>query len=213
MRRIVLVLAAVVLLVLTVGAQLCPASDTVPPRSCGTALLVIDVQNICASLSTPAEWTTVDGVQLDQKLVRVLAAARAAGIPIVYIQYIAPGYAIGNPQLDTVSAIAPLPGDPIVWKTEADSFQDTTLVSVLNAIGVHRLLLTGQATSVCVHATALGAVHNGYETWVIADAHAGLPSGKGLAYYNSMWPGLGVSVIESDKIDFAAYGCVTPPSS
>ena len=84
MRRIVLALVAVVL-VLTVGAQLCPASDAVPPRSCGTALLVIDVQNICASLSTPAEWTTIDGVQLDQKLVNVLAAARAAGIPIVYI--------------------------------------------------------------------------------------------------------------------------------
>jgi nicotinamidase-related amidase len=212
MRRIVLVLSAVVL-VLAVGAQLCPASDTVSPRSCGTALLVIDVQNICAALSTPSEWTTIDGVQLDQKLVRVLAAARAAGIPIVYIQYIAPGYAIGNPQLDTVSAIAPLPGDPIVWKTGADSFQDTTLASILAEIGAHRLLLTGQATNVCVHATALGAVRNGYETWVIADAHAGLGSGTGLAYYNSMWPGLGASVIESDKIDFAAYGCVTPPSS
>ena len=212
MRRIVLALVAVVL-VLAAGGQLCPASDAVPPRSCGTALLVIDVQNICASLSTPAEWTTIDGVQLDQKLVRVLAAARAAGIPIVYIQYIAPGYAIGDPQLDTVSAIAPLAGDPIVWKTEADSFQDTTLASILAEIGAHRLLLTGQATDVCIHATVLGAVHNGYETWVIADAHAGLPSGNGLAYYNSMWPGLGVSVIESDKIDFAAYGCVTPPSS
>jgi nicotinamidase-related amidase len=212
MRRIVLALVAVVL-VLTVGAQLCPASDAVPPRSCGTALLVIDVQNICASLSTPAEWTTVDGVQLDQKLVRVLAAARAAGIPIVYIQYIAPGYAIGNPQLDTVSAIAPLPGDPIVWKTGADSFQDTTLASILSEIGARRLLLTGQSTDVCVYATALGAVQNGYETWVIADAHAGLRNQNVLAHYNAMWPSLGASVIESDKIDFAAYGCVTPPSS
>jgi nicotinamidase-related amidase len=211
MRRVVLVLSAVVL-VLTVGAQLCPASDTVSPRGCGTALLVIDVQNICAALSTPSEWTTIDGVQLDQKLVRVLAAARAAGIPIVYIQYVAPGYAIGDPQLDTVSAIAPLPGDPIVWKTGADSFQDTTLVSVLSAIGAHRLLLTGQSTDVCVYATALGAVRSGYDTWVIADAHAGLPSGNGLAYYNAMWPSLGASVIESDKIDFAAYGCVTLPS-
>jgi nicotinamidase-related amidase len=212
MRRIVLGLVAVVL-ALAAGGQLCPASDAVPPRSCGTALLVIDVQNICASLSTPAEWTTIDGVQLDQKLASVLAAARAAGIPIVYIQYVAPGYAIGDPQLDTVSAIAPLAGDPIVWKTEADSFQDTTLVSVLSAIGAHRLLLTGQSTDVCVYATALGAVRNGYETWVIVDAHAGLGSRTGLAYYNSMWPGLGASVIESDKIDFAAYGCVTPPSS
>jgi len=212
MRRIVLVLLAVVL-ALAAGGRLCPASDTVPPRSCGTALLVIDVQNICASLSTPSEWTTIDGVQLDQKLVRVLAAARAAGIPIVYIQYIAPGYAIGNPQLDTVSAIAPLPGDPIVWKTGADSFQDTTLVSVLSAIGAHRLLLTGQSTDVCVYATALGAVRNGYETWVIADAHAGFRSRTDLAHYNLTWPSLGVSAIESDKIDFAAYGCVTPPPS
>jgi nicotinamidase-related amidase len=130
----------------------------------------------------------------------------------VYIQYIAPGYAIGNPQLDTVSAIAPLPSDPIVWKTGADSFQDTTLVSVLGAIGAHRLLLTGQSTDVCVYATALGAVQNGYETWVIADAHAGLRNQNVLAYYNAMWTSLGVSVIESNKIDFAAYGCVTLPS-
>ncbi|MEN6368809.1 MAG: isochorismatase family cysteine hydrolase [Thermotogota bacterium] len=211
MRQIVLALVAVVL-VLTAGGQLCPASDAVPPRSCGTALLVIDVQNICAALSTPSEWTTIDGVQLTEKLVNVLAAARVAGIPIVYIQYVAPGYAIGDPQLNTVSAIAPLPGDPIVWKTRADSFQNTPLASLLNGIGAHRLLLTGQSTDVCVYATALGAVRNGYETWVIADAHAGLRSRTDLAHYNSMWPSLGVSAIESDKIDFAAYGCVTLPS-
>ncbi len=211
MRRIVSMLVAGVL-VLAGGWQLRAASDAVPPGSCGTALLVIDVQNICVALSTASELTTIDGVQLVDKLVDVLAAARAAGIPIVYVQYVAPGYAIGDPQLDTVSAIAPLPGEPIVWKTVADSFQNTTLVSVLNEIGAHRLLITGQATNVCVFDTALGAVRNGYETWVIADAHAGLPSLTGLAYYNLTWPRFGVSVIESDKIDFAAYGCAASPS-
>jgi len=105
-----------------------------------------------------------------------------------------------------------LTADPIVWKPGADSFQDTTLASILNGMGARRLLLTGQATSVCVHATALGAVRNGYETWVIGDAHAGLPSRASLEYYNSLWPRLGVSVIESARIDFAAYGCATPAS-
>ena len=210
MRRLGWVLVVGVLL-LVGGGQLCAASDAVPPQGCGTALLVIDVQNICVALSTPSELTTIHGVQLVEKLVDVLAAARAAGIPIVYIQYVPSGYAIGDPYLATVSALAPQPGDPIVWKTTPDSFENTTLASVLNGIGAHRLLLTGQATDVCVIDTVRGAVRNGFESWVIADAHAGLRNPAGLEYYNSLWPSLGASVIESEKIDFAAYGCVTSP--
>jgi nicotinamidase-related amidase len=182
------------------------------PQGCGTALLVIDVQNICVANSTAAELTTADGAQLVDQLVTVLAAARAAAIPIVYIQYLPAGYAIGDPYLDTVSAIAPLPGDPIVWKTAADSFKNTTLTGVLGELGAHRLLLTGQATDVCVFDTALGAVRSGYETWVVSDAHAGVRTSGELAYYNSMWPTLGVSVIDSEQIEFAAYGCAAASS-
>jgi nicotinamidase-related amidase len=189
------------------GISACGNSSTAAPSGCSTVLLVVDVQNVYVSA---LDLTTIDGVQLVPQLVAVLAAARAAGIPIVYIQHRDPGYSVGDPLLDTASSIAPLPGEPVVWKSHASAFWDTELADVLAALGASRILVTGLATNGCVDATAQNAVRLGYDTWVIADAHSGGGSLGVLTYYNTSWPVLGMMVKNSEDIDFASLGCLGP---
>ncbi|MCX6093960.1 MAG: isochorismatase family protein, partial [Candidatus Bipolaricaulota bacterium] len=69
------------------------------------------------------------------------------------------------------------------------------------------LLIAGLATTGCVNATVCGAVQEGFETWVLIDAHSGGGSLDTLAYYNSTWPAVGATGIRSDAVDFAALGC------
>jgi len=201
---IVTILGAVLALL---GIPACGDSSTAAPSSCSTVLLVVDVQNVYVNT---LDLTTIDGVQLVPQLVTVLATARAAGIPIVYIQHRDPRYAPGDPLLDTVCALAPLAGNPIVWKSHGDAFWDTGLVDVLTSLGVGRVLITGLATTGCVDATAFGARRCGYETWVVGDAHSGGCGLDGLAYYNAYWLAAGITVVNSDDVNFAQFGCPGP---
>ncbi len=194
-----------VLALLAISA--CGNSSTAAPSGCSTVLLVVDVQS---AYINALDLTTIDGVQLVPQLVAALATARAAGIPIVYIQHRDPRYAPGDPLLDTVSALAPHAGDPVVWKTHQSAFWDTELAGVLAALGASRILVTGLATNGCVDATAQNAVRLGYDTWVIADAHSGGGSLDVLAYYNASWPVLGMTVKNSEDIDFASFGYPRP---
>jgi nicotinamidase-related amidase len=178
--------------------------------ACTTALLVIDVQNAYVPRTGLA---TVDGADLVTRLVAVLAAARGAGIPVIYIKQIEQRFANGNPLGDIVAAIAPLEGDPVIWKPTSDAFMQTELKNLLAGMGVHRVLLCGLATHGCVNETLYGAIGGAYETWVIADAHGDM-AGPGLeTYYNANWPILGVHVVPSTEIDFSQFSCVSPIAS
>jgi nicotinamidase-related amidase len=171
---------------------------------CSTALLVIDVQN---AYVPAGGLPTADGASLVERLVAVLARARAAHVPIVYVRHWEPRFADGNPLGDFVPAIAPQAGDPVIWKTMGDGFANTDLKSILTGLGVGRVLLTGLATHACVNETVFGALNGHYETWVLADAHGDVAGSALEAYYNAAWPTYGVHVAASGDIDFAAFGC------
>ncbi|MDD5264893.1 MAG: isochorismatase family protein [Candidatus Bipolaricaulis sp.] len=177
--------------------------------ACDTALLVIDVQN--AYVRT-LDLTTIDGIPLVDRLVEVIATARAAGLPVIYIQQRDPRFSVGSPDLAIPEAIAPRDGDPTIWKSHPDAFRATDLQATLVRLGTRRLLICGLATTGCVDATVFGAIQHTYETWVLADAHSGGGSLQTLAYYNSTWPVVGATVVRSDVIDFAALACAAPPS-
>jgi len=178
-------------------------------RACETALLVIDVQNVYVR---DLELTTIDGLQLVDRLMQVIAQARAAGLPVVYIQQRDPRFPTASWELAIADAIAPHEGDPIVWKSYPDSFRATDLQATLVQLGTRRLLICGLATTGCVDATVFGAIQNGYDAWVLADAHSGAGSLDALNYYNSTWPVVGATVVRSDAVDFAALACAAPPS-
>lgn len=126
--------------------------------------------------------------------VRITAAARAAGIPIVFtnVEY-QPGGADGGVFYRKVPALkvfdrgsplgafpavlAPQDGDIVITKRYASAFFATHLASTLTALGVDSVLIGGTSTSGCVRATALDACQHGFLPFVVRDAcgdrHAG----------------------------------------
>jgi maleamate amidohydrolase len=119
--------------------------------------------------------------------VQLLAAARQAGIPIIFtgVCYAAGGrdgglfykkiaalscFDAGNPLGDFPDVLKPRADELVVIKQYASAFFGTTLASTLRALNVDSCLITGLSTSGCVRATALDALQSGFIPIVIEDA-------------------------------------------
>jgi nicotinamidase-related amidase len=121
--------------------------------------------------------------------VRLLAAARAAAIPVLHtnVAY-TPGGADGGVFFRKVGALrlfergapggygdfaaglAPNPDEVVITKQYASGFFGTPLAATLTAMGVDTLLIAGVSTSGCVRATAVDACQNGFAPIVVRDA-------------------------------------------
>jgi maleamate amidohydrolase len=151
------------------------------------ALIVIDMARAYFEADAPlylgpdAAPATLASVQ------RVIAAARAAHVPIVFTEVrFQPGgrdggiffrkvgalacFEAGNPLGQFATGIEPLPGDVIVTKQYASAFFATSLASTLTALGVDTVLVTGVSTSGCVRATSVDACQHGFIPLVVRDA-------------------------------------------
>ncbi|MFD7730374.1 isochorismatase family protein [Kitasatospora phosalacinea] len=152
--------------------------DGTPPRLADATVVLIDYQN------TYREGVmALDGAE--QALAagaRLLAAARAAGAPVVHVVNDGgPGtpYDI-RAEIGAISApVAPTAGEPVVVKTFPDAFHDTELARVLAGFdgdGPQRdLVLAGFMTHMCVAFTAQGAFREGRRPTVVAEACATRP--------------------------------------
>lgn len=118
---------------------------------------------------------------------RVLGAARAARIPIIFtgVEY-EPGGANGGIFYRKVGALKvfekgsrlgeycdgmlPQPGEQLLLKQYASAFFGTPLAATLTAQGVDTVIVTGVSTSGCVRATALDACQHGFIPFVVRDA-------------------------------------------
>jgi len=118
---------------------------------------------------------------------RIVAAARAAGHPVVFTQVVlAPGAAdagwfgvkvpglvafeVGSPYAAFPSAPAPLPGETVVTKQYASAFFGSSLASTLRYLGVDTTITLGFSTSGCVRATTLDALQHGFRPLVAREA-------------------------------------------
>lgn len=110
-----------------------------------TALVVIDLQN-----------DVLDGcVRVDPVLAAtrtLLAGARAAGVPVVWVQHQGPGLERDTDGWRIHPALDPSPGEPVVAKSYRDAFADTTLRATLG--DADHLVLCGAQTDYCVRTTA-----------------------------------------------------------
>ena len=118
---------------------------------------------------------------------RVLAAARAARIPIIFtgVEY-EPGGINGGIFYRKVGALklfdkgsrageycngmTPQSGEPLLLKQYASAFFGTSLAAMLTAQGIDTVIITGVSTSGCVRATALDACQHGFLPFVVRDA-------------------------------------------
>jgi maleamate amidohydrolase len=148
------------------------------------ALLIVDFVVAYLDPASPLYAGVEDALASNERL---LAAARAAGIPVFFtnVEY-APGGADGGVFFRKVPALKlfergsslgafpeslqPIDGELVITKQYASSFFGTTLASTLTALGVDTLLITGLSTSGCVRATALDACQHGFLPFVVREA-------------------------------------------
>jgi nicotinamidase-related amidase len=175
-----------------------------------TAVLVIDVQNgvVGGAYERDAVVANVG---------TVVEKAREAEVPVVWVRHQSDNLAQGSEEWNIVPELSPGQSEPHVEKRYPDSFEDTTLESVLGDLGVGRLVVVGAQTDECVRSTLHGALVRGYDATLVSDAHTtedlsewGAPSPDlVIAHTNLYWgnheaPGRTAGTVEAKDVDFAA---------
>ena len=119
-----------------------------------TALLVIDVQNGVVEGAHERDAVVANVGSLVEK-------ARQEGVPVVWVQHSDEGLARGSYDWRIVPELTPGDGEPLVEKNYGDSFEYTTLETVLSGLGVGRLVVVGAQTDACIRSTLHGAFTRG----------------------------------------------------
>jgi len=129
-----------------------------------TALLVVDVQN----------GNTTGAVNRDavvSNVASLVEKARREEVPVVWVQHADDNLPRGSDEWRIVDELQPDESEPLVEKNYGDSFESTTLESVLADLDVGRLVVVGAQTDACIRATLHGALVRGYDAMLVSDAH------------------------------------------
>ncbi|QLQ35904.1 isochorismatase family protein [Micromonospora robiginosa] len=182
---------------------------TLPDRP-RTALLVVDVQN-----GVVAEAHDRDRVVAT--IAALVERARAAGVPVVWVQHRAEDLPAGSEPWQIVPELTRRDDEALVHKAYGDSFEDTDLERVLADARVGRLVVTGAQTDACIRSTLHGGFTRGYDAVLVADAHTtedlsaygAPPPAQVIAHTNLYWgfqsaPGRTAGTVEATDVDFAA---------
>lgn len=148
------------------------------------AVLIIDVVRAYLDKASPL-YAGVEAALASN--IRLVEAARVAGVPVVYTQVVyQPGmgdggvfyrkvpalkvFEAGSPMGEFPPEIAPRPGEVVVTKQYASAFFGTSLASTLRTMGVDTVVMGGFSTSGCVRASALDAMQHGFIPFVVREA-------------------------------------------
>jgi ureidoacrylate peracid hydrolase len=162
-----------------------------------SALVVVDMQNgflddagSMARLGLPVGHLRERSLPGTRRLV---AAARAAGVPVIWTRYVyMPDYRDGGlvptmllPAMKDVGALAhgswdaeivgelgPEPDDVVIDKSRPSAFYGTQLEPVLTSIDARNLVIAGVTTNICVETTARDAGQRDFHVHVVSDASA-----------------------------------------
>ena len=129
-----------------------------------TALLVVDVQNGVVEGAHERDAVVANVGSLVEK-------ARRERVPVVWVQHCDEQLARGSDDWRIVPELAPGDAEPLVEKNYGDSFEDTSLETVLSGLGVGRLVVVGAQTDACIRSTLHGAFVRGYDATLVSDAH------------------------------------------
>lgn len=173
-----------------------------------TALLVVDVQ----------AGVVADAVDRDAVVGRIadlVERARAAQIPVVWVQHDDEGLVHGSDAWRIAPELSPDAAEPVVEKNYGDAFEGTKLESVLGGLAVGRLVVVGAETDACIRSTLHGAFARGYDALLVSDAHTtgdksewgAPPPDQVIAHTNLYWgytaaPGKTAGTVATADVDF-----------
>jgi nicotinamidase-related amidase len=173
-----------------------------------TALLVVDTQN-----------GVLEGAHERDAIVanvgRLVEKARRERVPVVWVQHSDERLARGSDGWQIVPELTPGVTEPLVEKNCDDSFDDSTLETVLSGLGVGRLVVVGAETDACIRSTLHGGIVRGYDATLVSDAHTtenhtawgAPPPDQVIVHTNLYWtyqtaPGRTAGTVETRNIDF-----------
>lgn len=129
-----------------------------------SALIVVDVQ-----VGVVGEaW---DAPRIVGNVARAVDRARAAGVPVIWVQHSDDELVQGSPEWQWAPELKPANGEPLIHKHFNSSFEETALEGELAALGATHVVLAGAATNWCIRATAYAALDRGYDLTLVSDAH------------------------------------------
>ena len=148
------------------------------------ALLIVDFVVAYLDRASPLYAGVEDALASNQRL---LAAARAVGIPVLWTNVVyTPGgkdggvfyrkvpalrlFERGSPLGAFPDGLRPVEGELVISKQYASAFFGTHLAATLTAQRIDTLLITGLSTSGCVRATTLDACQHGFLPFVVREA-------------------------------------------
>jgi nicotinamidase-related amidase len=154
------------------------------------ALLVIDIQCGGAEPASSSGIAVMDGFdRIVANAERVVAAARAAGLPVIFVQEIHRPSGVdfgreldgaegihcveGAPGTELWPTLRPGPEDYFVPKRRYSAFFGTDLDILLTGLGTDTLFLIGGLTDVCVHYTFVDAHQRDFHCRVVEDCVIG----------------------------------------
>ncbi|MBI1774793.1 MAG: cysteine hydrolase [Proteobacteria bacterium] len=175
-------------------------SREVPVKPAETALLLIDVQNYCASRQG-GEFKDVPPASFEEKLgyyfssleqmavpnmQRLQLACRAARIEVMYtmiqsltqdgrdrsLDYKITGFNVppGSWDARMLDAIKPAEDEIVIPKTSSSVFVSTNIDYVLRNLGVRYLVIAGIVTDQCIESAVRDACDLGYLVTLVTDA-------------------------------------------
>jgi nicotinamidase-related amidase len=173
-----------------------------------TALLVVDVQNgVVAEVHERGAVVANIGSLVDR--------ARREQVPVIWVQHSDQQLTKGSDDWRIVPELTPDDTEPLVEKNYGDSFEATTLETVLSGLGVGRLVVVGAETDACIRSTLHGAFARGYDATLVGDAHTtgdksawgAPPPDQVIAHTNLYWtyqtaPGRTAGTVETKGVDF-----------
>lgn len=186
------------------------------------AVIVVDMQDDYCSQGHYIDRAGYDlkGLQAPiEPIKRVLAAARRAGMPVIYTRHAgtpnadrsarsgardrrqgvsadAKTAARGEPGWHIVKELSPQADEVVVDKSTISAFASSDLDGILRSKSIGHLAFCGNTIDVCVHSTLRSAVDLGYECLLLEDCCGAVNEG------------LHTWAIESVKIEDGIFGTV-----
>ncbi|WP_328584718.1 isochorismatase family protein [Streptomyces sp. NBC_00370] len=173
-----------------------------------TVLLVVDVQKDVVAGAYRRDEVVANVAGLVER-------ARREAVPVIWVQHSDEGLARGSDGWRIVPELTPEDAEPLVEKSYGDSFEDTTLETVLSGLGAGRLVVVGAETDACIRSTLHGAFARGYDATLVSDAHTAgdktawgaPPPDQVIAHTNLYWtyqtaPGRTAGAVETKDVVF-----------
>ena len=181
------------------------------------ALILIDMQE--GFIDTASPLCIAGAAATVPACARALEGARAHGMTVMHVrrQYAEDGsdveavrweaWAEGGRPLSTAwpeslacpKELAPLPGEPVIFKPSFSAFFGTELAALLRQKGITTVVLAGTTTPNCVRSTAYDGLSLGFNVAVVRDATSSRTPEVQEANLADM-EFIGVSLIHADEL-------------